>query len=245
MTITTTTRPPRILVACEYSGTVRDAFAARGWDALSCDLRPSETPGQHHQGDVTPLLDHDWDLLIAHPTCRILTNSGARWLYEEWTDAERVAAEKQGVTLTGHSRRRDEQRWVELDKAARFFNLFTHANVPHIAVENPVMHGHAVKLVGGKASQFVQPYQFGHMESKRTGLRLVNLPKLVPTDDVETEMRKLPKKVWNKYHYMSPGPDREKERSRTAKGIAQAMADQWGPLIEDYVANLEAKETAA
>lgn len=238
-------RTPRILVACEYSGTVRDAFAARGWDAWSCDLRPTETPGQHHMGDVTPLLKEPWDLVIAHPTCRILTNSGARWLYEKWSPAEREAAAKEGVTLEGHSRRRDEQRWAELDEAAAFFNLFKTANAPFIAIENPVMHGHAVKLVGGKATQFVQPYQFGHLESKRTGLRLYNLPPLTPTDDVETRMRELPKKVWNKCHYMSPGPDREKERSRTAVGIAQAMADQWGPVVEDHVANTEAKELAA
>jgi hypothetical protein len=171
-------------------------------------------------------------MVVAHPTCRILTNSGARWLYEEWTVQERYDSGKAGVTLTGHSPRRNEQRWAELDEAAEFFNLFKTANAPHIAIENPVMHGHAAKLVGGKATQFVQPYEFGHMESKRTGLRLIGLPPLIGTHNVEAEMRELPKKVWNKCHYMSPGPDREKERSRTAPGIAQAMADQWGPYIE-------------
>lgn len=223
---------PRLLVACEYSGVVRDSFAERGWDAWSCDLRPSDTPGNHIQGDVLPLLEQDWDLLIAHPPCDFLTNSGNRWLYEEWTVQERYDAGKQGKTLTGHSPRRNEQRWMDREEGATFYRRFLNTGIPHVAVENPVMNGDAAKLVEGKATQFVQPYEFGVMESKRTGLRLQNLPLLVPTNNVETEMRKLPKKVWAKCHYMSPGPDREKERSRTSAGIAQAMADQWGPYVE-------------
>lgn len=133
---------------------------------------------------------------------------------------------------TARSPRRYEPRWKLLEEGAAFFNLFTNLTHPHVAIENPVMHGHAQKLTGGKATQYVQPYHFGVMESKRTGLRLYGLPKLEATNDVETEMRKLPRKVWNRIHYMGPGPDREKERSRTFPAIAQAMADQWGPYVE-------------
>lgn len=223
----------RVLVACEFSGTVRDQFAARGWDAWSCDLRESETPGNHVTGDVTPLLKQDWHLVIAHPPCTYLTNAGAKHLYEEWTIADRNAHfEATGRRLQGHSPRRNESRWQAMQEGAEFFNLFLNTGHRHVAIENPVMVGHASELVGGKATQFVQPYQFGHMESKRTGLRLIGLPPLLPTHDVETEMRKLPTKVWNRVHYMSPGPDREKERSRTATGIAQAMAEQWGGYLE-------------
>jgi len=210
---------PRILVACEYSGIVRDAFAARGWDAWSCDLLPTERPGNHHQGDVRDVLYQDWDLLIAHPPCTYLSNSGVRWLYTP--DGDRV-----------------EERWRELDAAAAFFNLFQHTEIPHVAIENPVMHRHGIERVGGRASQFVQPYHFGVMETKRTGLRLYNLPPLVPTHDVEAEMRALPKSQTHKVHYASPGADRWKERSRTYECVAQAMADQWGPVVEDSVAAL-------
>lgn len=221
-------RQPRVLVACEYSGIVRDAFAARGWDAWSCDLRESEQPnGNHVTGDVIPLLEEEWDLVIAHPPCTFLTNSGAKHLYLGKTKADKIALGYQ----------RDEQRWQDLADGAAFFNIFQKlSHIPHVAIENPIMHGHAQKLVGGKATQYVQPFHFGVKESKKTGLRLFNLPPLQVTEDVEVEMRKLPKKVWNRIHYMSPGPERERERSRTFPAIAQAMADQWGPYIEAEVA---------
>lgn len=226
-------RQPRVLVACEYSGIVRDAFAARGWDAWSCDLRESEQPfGQHVTGDVIPLLKQHWDLIVAHPPCTFLTNSGAKHLYLGKTKADKIALGYQ----------RDEQRWQDLADGAAFFNIFQNLDhIPHLAIENPIMHGHAQKLVGGKATQYVQPFHFGVKESKKTGLRLFNLPPLQVTDDVEVEMRKLPKKVWNRIHYMSPGPDRERERSRTFPAIAQAMADQWGPFIEAEIAAEELK----
>jgi hypothetical protein len=214
------------LVACEYSGIVRDAFAARGWDAWSCDLRETERPGQHVVGDVRQLLKLQWDLLIAHPPCTYLANSGAKHLYVGKTKAEKIAL--------GYLR--DEERWTLMREGAAFFNLFTQTDIPHVAIENPVMHGHAQKLVGGTATQYVQPFHFGVKESKQTGLRLQNLPLLQITDDVETEMRKLPKRVWNRIHFMSPGPERERERSRTFPAIAQAMADQWGPYIENLIA---------
>lgn len=220
-------RKPRVLVACEYSGIVRDAFAARGWDAWSCDLLPSERPeGQHVQGDVLPLLEDSWDLLIAHPPCTYLSNSGAKHLYLGKTKVDKEAL--------GYLR--DPARWANMEDAARFFNIFLNTNIPHVAVENPIMHGHGVERVGGKATQFVQPYHFGTLESKKTGLRLINLPKLRHTNDVTAAFKLLPKSETHKVHRASPGPDRWKERSRTYPAIAQAMADQWGPLIEDEIA---------
>jgi hypothetical protein len=177
-------------------------------------------------GDVRPLLKLQWDLLIAHPPCTYLANSGAKHLYLGKTKAEKIALGYQ----------RDEERWTLMREGAAFFNLFTQTGIGHVAIENPIMHGHAQKLVGGTATQYVQPFHFGVKESKQTGLRLHNLPPLQITDDVETEMRKLPKRVWNRIHYMSPGPERERERSRTFPAIAQAMADQWGPYIEAKIA---------
>ena len=224
-------RKPRVLVACEYSGIVRDAFASRGWDAWSCDLLPSERPeGQHVQGDVIPLLEDKWDLLIAHPPCTYLSNSGAKHLYLGKSKADKEAL--------GY--RRDPERWTNMEDAARFFNIFLSTNIPHVAVENPIMHGHGVALVGGKATQFVQPYHFGHLESKKTGLRLINLPPLQHTEDVTIHFKTLPKSETHKVHRASPGPDRWKERSRTFPAIAQAMADQWGPLVE---ARIQAEAT--
>lgn len=220
-------REPRVLVACEYSGIVRDAFAARGWDAWSCDLLPSERPeGNHVQGDVVPLLEQDWDLLVAHPPCTYLSNSGVRWLYNE-----------DGST--------NIERWKNMREAADFFNLFLNTDIPHVAVENPVMHGHGVARVGGKATQFVQPYHFGVTETKRTGLRLMNLPPLVATNDVTELFKSLPKSETHKVHYASPGPDRWKDRSRTFPAIAQAMADQWGPYVEARIAEQNEELIAA
>ena len=221
------TRVPRVLVACEYSGIVRDAFAARGWDAWSCDLLETERPnGNHVVGDVLPLLKLDWDLLIAHPPCTYLSNSGAKHLYLGKTKADKEAL--------GYLP--DEERWANMREAAVFFNVFRNLkHIPHVAIENPVMHGHGIALVGGRATQFVQPYHFGTTETKRTGLRLMNLPKLVPTNDVKHLMKDMPKSETDKVHRASPGPDRWKERSRTYPVIAQAMADQWGPLIEQEV----------
>lgn len=190
----------RVLVACEFSGIVRDAFIARGHDAVSCDLLPSERPGPHHQGDVLPLLGAGWDLMIAHPPCTYLANSGVRWLYENGEQ--------------------NEERWYEMWEGARFFRELLNADIPRIAVENPVMHGYARRIVGRGQDQCVQPWQFGHGETKATCLWLKNLPPLVPTNIVpEREQR---------VHKMPPGPERWRERSRTFPGIAEAMADQWG-----------------
>ena len=214
---------PRILVACEYSGIVRDAFAARGWDAWSCDLLESEKPGgQHYVGDVRDLLAEDWDLMVAHPPCTFLSNSGAGHMYVGKGKEEKA---RLGYTI-------DQERWANMEEGAAFFNLLWTASVPRIAVENPIMHGWGVERVGGKASQFVQPYEFGHLESKKTGFRLKNLPPLTPSNNLVKEFNDLPKSETHKVHRMSPGPERWKNRSRTFPGIAQAMADQWGPLVE-------------
>lgn len=182
----------RILVACEYSGTVRDAFRALGHDAMSCDLLPTERPGPHHQGSVVDILDDGWDMMIAHPPCTHLAVSGARW----WKD------------------KRDEQG-VALDFVRRLMD----APIPRIAIENPVS---IISTAIRKPDQIVQPWQYGHGETKATCLWLKGLPKLVPTNVVAGREQRI--------HKMSPGPDRWKERSRTYQGIADAMAAQWGNL---------------
>jgi hypothetical protein len=198
----------KVLVACEFSGIVRDAFTARGHIAHSVDLLPSERPGIHFQADILEYLRtyaFDYDLCIAHPPCQYLSNSGARWLYDA-------------------NGERDSYRWVEMANAAAFFRELLNNPIPRIAVENPVMHGHAKAFVGRGQDQIIQPWQFGHGETKATCLWLKNLPKLEPTNIVEGREPRV--------HHASPGPDRWKERSRTLQGIADAMADQWGSLGE-------------
>lgn len=192
----------RVLVACEYSGVVRDAFASRGHTAMSCDLLPTESPGPHYVGDVRDVLDNGWDLMIAHPPCTDLAVSGARHFPAKQADGRQAAA---------------------LD----FVRLLLNAPVPRIAVENPVS---IISSRIRKPTQYVHPWWFGHPESKKTGLWLNNLPPLVPTNNVYDQMMSLPPAERNRVHYMSPGPDRWRERSRTFRGLAAAMADQWGDL---------------
>jgi hypothetical protein len=198
----------RVLVACEYSGTVRDAFASLGHDAMSCDILQTDVAGRHYQGDVLDVLDDGWDLMIAHPPCTYLTNAGVTWLH------------------------RDPDRWAKLDEGAAFFKLLLTANIPRIAVENPIMHKYAKERIGGiRQSQVVQPWMFGHMEQKATCLWIKGLPFLKPTNNVKDEMMALPKNQRQRLHYLPPGPDRWKERSKTYFGIAQAMAQQWGSVV--------------
>ncbi len=180
----------RVLVACEFSGIVRDAFAARGHDAMSCDLLPTERPGQHYEGDVFNIIDCDWDLMIAHPPCTHLAVSGARWF-------------------------KDKQQ--EQEEALAFVRALLGAPIPKIALENPIS---IISSRIRKPDQIIQPWQFGHGETKATCLWLKNLPPLVPTNIVDGRTPRV--------HYTSPGPDRWKERSRTYQGIADAMAEQWG-----------------
>lgn len=195
----------RVLVACEYSGRVRDAFIRAGHDAWSCDLLPSERHGPHFEGDVTDVLGggivsshhanpYKWDLLVAFPPCTHLAVSGARWFEEK----------------------REQQ--VE---ALAFVRRLMEAPIPRIALENPVS---IISSKIRKPDQIIQPWQFGHGETKATCLWLKNLPPLTPTNIVEGREARV--------HRMPPGPDRWKERSRTFEGIAQAMADQWGPLLD-------------
>jgi hypothetical protein len=193
----------KVLVVCEYSGRVRDAFRALGHDAVSCDLLDTEVPGPHIVGDALEAIAAiQPDLLIAHPPCTYLANSGVRWLYGG-----------KGTTI-------DPVRWHQMEEGAAFFASLLNADVPMVAVENPVMHGHARRLIGRGPDQIVHPYQHGHGEQKSTGLWLRGLPLLTPTDVVEGREQR----VWR----MGPSADRWKERSRTFTGIAAAMAAQWG-----------------
>jgi len=196
----------RMLVGCEESGVVRRAFAARGWDAWSCDMvHAADRSNKHIVGDLRELLGEGWDLLIvAHPPCTRLCNSGVRWL----------KSPPPGRTLA--------EMWRELDEAAALFSDIWNAPIAHVAVENPVMHRHAKERIRNYRpfGQSVQPWQFGHGETKRTCFWLRDLPKLVPTAVVDGREARI--------HRMPPGPLRARERSRTFPGIAEAMADQWG-----------------
>jgi hypothetical protein len=193
----------KILVACEFSGIVREALRAKGHDAWSCDLLPTEQPGQHIQGSVFDVLLDSWDGLIAHPPCTFLTNSGVRWLYNA------------DGTING-------DRWGKMLDAVGFFNTFIGERVSHIpmvAVENPIMHKHAREQIACAYTQIIQPWQFGHGETKATCLWLRGLPKLNPSNIVAGRVGKV--------HHEAPGPDRWKNRSRTYTGIAAAFAEQW------------------
>jgi hypothetical protein len=180
----------KVLIACEFSGVIRDAFLSRGHDAWSCDLLMSERGGPHIGGDVITELNEGWDLMIAHPPCTHLAVSGARWF-------------------------KDKQR--EQGEALNFVRQLMDAPIERIALENPIS---VISSKIRKPDQIIQPWMFGHGETKATCLWLKNLPKLEPTNIVEGRHARV--------HRMAPGPDRWKERSRTLPGIAQAMAEQWG-----------------
>ena len=193
----------KVLVACEYSGIVREAFALKGHDAYSCDLLPTDQPSDKHiQGDVLEIINNDWNLIIAHPPCTHLSVSGAaRW-------AEKVADGRQQAAI-------------------KFVEDIWNANCPFIAIENPVgALSSRSKL--GKATQYIQPYEFGHAEQKKTGLWLKGLPKLIPTDVIDVS--NLPDNQRQRLHYLPPSKDRWKIRSTTFQGIADAMADQWSNI---------------
>lgn len=214
----------KVLVACEFSGIVREAFNRLGHDATSCDLLDTEIPGDHIIHDARDVADSEnWDLIVTHAPCTFLTNAGVRWLY------------KRGPGGKGHTMEKDPARWQAMLDGCAFFAALYHSNTPRLCAENPVMHGHAVKELARLGvpvfSQSVQPYQFGHLETKRTCLWLRGLPKLVGTEDVEKQMRALPKSQTNLVHLASPGPDRWLMRSRTYPGIAEAMAHQWGGRV--------------
>jgi site-specific DNA-cytosine methylase len=182
----------KVLVACEFSGTVRNAFAAKGHDAWSCDLLPSETPGNHIQGDVREILNNGWDLMVAHPPCTHLAVSGARWF---------------------------KHKLREQAEALDFVRLLLAAPIQRIALENPVS---VISSKIRKPDQVIQPWMFGHGETKATCLWMKNLPLLEPTYIVEGREQR----IWK----LPPSADRWMERSRTFPGIAAAMAYQWGIL---------------
>ena len=197
----------RVLIACEFSGIVRDAFIKQGHDAISCDLLPTEQPGPHYQGDVTDILNDGWDMMIGHPPCTYLCVPGAHYL---------------------HTR---PERWNQLGKAVGFFNGLFNVGIDKVAIENPVPHRYA-KLP--KYSQIIHPWQFGHELSKRTCLWLRGLPKLKPTDIKEfhgeryTRTNRQQKKYGKSSNSLWYAHSSAKERSKTFQGIADAMANQWG-----------------
>ena len=183
----------KVLVACEFSGIVREAFKERGHDSWSCDFLDTEIPGKHIKGDVLKILDQGWDLMIAHPPCKHLAVSGARWFKDK----------------------RNEQ-----EQALRFVRKLMEAPIDKIALENPVS---VISTRIKKPDQIIQPWQFGHGETKKTCFWLKNLLPLKPTKIVEGRE--------NRVHFEPPSRNRWKNRSRTLQGIANAMADQWGGLL--------------
>ena len=182
----------KVLIACEYSGAVRDAFINSGHDAMSCDLLPTDVDGPHYQGDVFDVINDGWDLMIAHPPCTHLAVSGARWF---------------------------KDKVKEQAESLEFVRRLMDAPIDKIAIENPIS---IISSRIRKPEQIIQPWMFGHGETKATCLWLKGLPKLFATDVVEGREAKI--------HKMSPGPNRWKERSKTYQGIAIAMANQWGPV---------------
>ncbi len=189
----------RVLVACEYSGRVRDSFIAKGHEAMSCDLLPTEKPGPHYQGDVRDVMDYPWDLMIAHPPCTDLSVSGAAWF-----ERKKMNGSQQ--------------------MSASFFMMLAKSDIPRIAIENPIC---IMSRLWRKPDQIIQPWMFGHMEQKATCLWLKNLPVLYPTNDVKAQMMELPTNKRERLHYLPPSDDRWKLRSETFQGIADAMAEQW------------------
>jgi hypothetical protein len=184
----------KVLIACEFSGIVRDAFIARGHDAISCDLLPTERPGPHYQGDVMDVIDYPWDLAIFHTDCTNTAVSGAKHFWYKKLDGRQQAA----VSFFYKCKRRS-------------------AHIPYTAFEQPIC---ILSRIYRKPDQIIQPWQFGHGETKATCLWLKGLPLLVPTNIVEGRQARI--------HLMGPSPDRAKNRSRTYSGIADAFAEQWG-----------------
>ena len=203
------TKSMRVLVACEFSGTVRDAFRERGHSAWSCDTDEaftSQYSKYHYQQDVRCVIRRtSWDMIIAHPPCTYLTNAGVRWLKD------------------------NPKRQQDMVEACEFFQLFQNVDCPRVCIENPIPHKHAKAYIGDY-TQVIQPWMFGHTESKAVCLWLKGLPPLTETYNVYQKMMELPKKERNRVHYMSPGKDRGKLRSIFYTGIAEAMAEQWGNL---------------
>jgi site-specific DNA-cytosine methylase len=192
----------KVLIACEYSGKVRSAFEKLGHFAVSCDLLPTEKPGFHYQCDVFDIINEGWDLMVAHPPCTDLAVSGAAWFKEKIADGRQ-------------------------QRALDFVQALMDAPIPMIAIENPIS---VISSKIRKPDQIIQPWMFGHRETKATCLWLKGLPKLVPTTDLKEETMVLPRKERMRLHYLPPSADRWKIRSETFQGIADAMANQWGKV---------------
>lgn len=215
-----------VLVGCESSGTVREAFRALGHEAWSCDLLPADDGSKFHfQSDIFEILDPKngvrWDLAIFHPPCTYLTNAGVRWLHEH------VQSRKGKKPIIS-----GKIRWDYMREGAEFFKKLLESDIPRIAVENPIPHKYAVEIIGRKYDQLIQPWMFGHPETKATCLWLKGLPKLKETNNVKEFMMTLSHKERNRLHWLPPSPDRWKIRSKTFDGIAKAMAEQWSKVCD-------------
>lgn len=225
---------PRVLIGCEFRQTTMSAFMDAGFDTYSCDILPCEGPypDRHFQCDVQDVLTMEWDLIIlAHPPCTRLCNSGVRWLDGPPKNPPADSTPEQAAawpTLDHESKK--SIMWQHLEQGAELFGLFLNADCPYICIENPVMHKHAKARITNyvEFSQSVQPWQYGHDETKRTCFWLKGLPNLVP--DVDTK----PETVNNRVHSLGPSADRWKERSKFFSGIANAMVKQWGPILDQY-----------
>lgn len=195
----------KVLVACEYSGTVRNAFILAGHDAMSCDLLPTDAPGPHYQGDVFDIIGDGWDLMVAHPPCTYLTVSANKWLKDQ--------PPRKSGTLVGGARRQAREESID------FVMALQNCGIPKIAIENPIG---CLSTRWRKPDQVLQPWMFGHGETKATCLWLTGLPTLIPTDIVDGREQRL--------HCLPKTADRWKLRSKTYQGIADAMAQQWGRI---------------
>jgi len=203
----------KVLLACEESQAVTIEFRKLGHEAYSCDLQPCSGghPEWHLQCDVRQVLQMQWDLMIAHPVCTRLTNSGVRWLH----------VPPNGKTL--------EEMWQELQEGAKFYNLLRDAPIEKKCIENPIMHKYARALIKLGNRQTVQPWWFGDKTFKATGLELIGLPDLIPTNKLTPPQKGTEEhKEWSWIHRLPPSKDRAKLRSKTQAGLAKAMAEQWG-----------------
>lgn len=204
-----------LLIACECSGVVRDAMRKRGIRAISADVKPTQRPGPHYRGDVRDILHLKWPALIAHPECTFLTNAGVKHLYVD-------GREENG---------RFELRWRAMRKGAKFFRMFLDAkHIPLRAVENPIPHCYARELMGGRATQYIQPWWFGSPLQKATGLHLVGFAPL-PREREKSSYAL--DEIRQEVFLMAPSDDRSEKRSKTDPQIARAMAQYWAPEIKE------------
>lgn len=205
----------KVLIACEESQEVCKAFRERGHDAFSCDILPCSGghPEWHIQDNIFHVLSGSltmfWDLIIGHPPCTYLSNSGVSWLYNK-------------------DKTKNEERWKNMEMGALFFRSLMNSNCEKIVIENPIPHKYALEIIGKKYDQIIHPYQFGHPEKKSTCLWLKGVPKLIETDNVKEQLKNLTEKEKQRIQYMAPSKDRQRLRSKTFPGIAKALSEQYG-----------------